>query len=1006
MAKRKFAYSKGIAEESAYSDPLSDCTGDFNILQFLDDSDTPVDSPVDSTRIPLHQVQGRNNTTVPDPINEMMYQNPARLPDSPPITDISGAGSSGSPSSASDSPYSPDTYQNYQGRVNLVHGNQSNGNGLILGVPPDVATQMLMPQELITQSHQLGNRILQHTLPSPQSDFMGAYTAQSTPAPLPQTSPSSANIRQVNSGGYMIQNNGYQVDPYTNMMNNVNEISPQNNADAATNRKRLRTDTHPSNNAAHIKNEPQKIYSLPSQLSIVPSPVTTDEFDDAFHQQAIKFSRFNEEQWAPLFDVNQRPLHQLEMHVVADKGFNYSNMDSCFVNQKKNHFQISVHIEAIDSHPPSFVKVGNELKLITEFKLAFCGVKSEMPSSEIQIKQSTTDRRPVPHDPVSLEIHERRMTKVTVPRLHFSETTMNNQRKNGRPNPDQKYFLLVVRLIACTADGLDPVVQAYQSEKVIVRASNPGQFEPPDSDVAWQKNGSTLFYNNGSVAIGMDRAMAPLTVGGDIYCSGVVHRPSDRRVKEEIHEVDTKDAMSRLAQIRVVGYSYKPEIALQWGLSEENRHRVGVIAQELAEILPDAVTDNGDFLQVDDSRIFYETVAAATELCRLTGNLEHKIEAVEKLSNKLAKLHKRRLNKDIGSMASGLSDLGFSDKASFMSSHLSLASTTPSCNSREKCRSREDRANDRKHRHCRNPSCHTSEPLLCSSRFTQGTIVTLVVVMAICLIAMSTLYVLDWHSRTFGYHRRDMPMIVTTTSPETVGNIGNIIEVNKDLWLPPSQPNVPPLAIVCENQHCHTYCCSGMSSQHHYDRSANTKYQKGDMLVGLREQRLTALIPISGSSRATISSHSPLPSGVNIEVITLNMTLDERYCVENSCQPRRGLYTLYVPISPFMPAIPIEIRIDTQDNGNYIDNCGSLRDFDQKACTFDQEPIKTEVSTRPVSRKITDEVYELSVGNYMQSAYRFRIGYSTESCNMSESQRGRSFDEYNIVFYRQCGASQ
>lgn len=48
---------------------------------------------------------------------------------------------------------------------------------------------------------------------------------------------------------------------------------------------------------------------------------------------------------------------------------------------------------------------------------------------------------------------------------------MNNQRKNGRPNPDQKYFLLVVRLIACTADGHDAIVQAYQSEKVIVRVS-------------------------------------------------------------------------------------------------------------------------------------------------------------------------------------------------------------------------------------------------------------------------------------------------------------------------------------------------------------------------------------------------------------------------------------------------------------------------------------------------------------------------------------------------------
>lgn len=63
------------------------------------------------------------------------------------------------------------------------------------------------------------------------------------------------------------------------------------------------------------------------------------------------------------------------------------------------------------------------------------------------------------------------MTKVTVPRLHFSETTMNNQRKNGRPNPDQKFFLLVVRLIACSTDGHEAIVQAYQSEKVIVRVS-------------------------------------------------------------------------------------------------------------------------------------------------------------------------------------------------------------------------------------------------------------------------------------------------------------------------------------------------------------------------------------------------------------------------------------------------------------------------------------------------------------------------------------------------------
>ena len=34
--------------------------------------------------------------------------------------------------------------------------------------------------------------------------------------------------------------------------------------------------------------------------------------------------------------------------------------------------------------------------------------------------------------------------KVAVGRLHFAETTSNNMRKKGKPNPAQKYFQLVV----------------------------------------------------------------------------------------------------------------------------------------------------------------------------------------------------------------------------------------------------------------------------------------------------------------------------------------------------------------------------------------------------------------------------------------------------------------------------------------------------------------------------------------------------------------------------------
>jgi hypothetical protein len=67
-----------------------------------------------------------------------------------------------------------------------------------------------------------------------------------------------------------------------------------------------------------------------------------------------------------------------------------------------------------------------------------------------------------------------------------------------------------------------------------------------------------------------------------------------------------------------------------------------VIAQELAEVLPDAVRDNGEYMSVDDTRVFYETVAAAQELCRLTGNLECKISQVEQISQKLARITQKR----------------------------------------------------------------------------------------------------------------------------------------------------------------------------------------------------------------------------------------------------------------------------------------------------------------------------------------------------------------------------
>uniref|UniRef100_A0A8C5PVB9 Myelin regulatory factor n=1 Tax=Leptobrachium leishanense TaxID=445787 RepID=A0A8C5PVB9_9ANUR len=452
----------------------------------------------------------------------------------------------------------------------------------------------------------------------------------------------------------------------------------------------------------------------------------TDSLNGSYldpNYQSIKWQPHLQNKWVTLYDANYKELPMPTYKVDADKGFNFSVGDDSFVCQKKNHFQVTVYIGMIGE--PKYVKTPEGILPMDCFFLKLNGVKLEAINQSISIEQSQSDRSKRPFHPVTLTLPPDQVTKVTVGRLHFSETTANNMRKKGKPNPDQRYFLLVVAL-QVQAQNQTYLVTAQSSERIIVRASNPGQFES-DSEVLWQRGQlqDTVFHH-GRIGINTERPDEALVVHGNVKIMGSLMHPSDVRAKEAIEEVDTTEQLKRISQMRLVHYHYKPEFASTVGL--DNTEETGVIAQEVQEILPDAVKKSGDvlcangetienFLVVNKERIFMENVGAVKELCKLTDNLETRIDELERWSRKLAKLRRldsmKSTNSHTGSQFSRAGSVPFKQRAPKVIGKTTSAPAHQSC---------------------------------VSQRFLQATIIALVIIMAFSVISMTTLYVLNLRS--------------------------------------------------------------------------------------------------------------------------------------------------------------------------------------------------------------------------------------------------------------------
>ncbi|XP_068258201.1 myelin regulatory factor-like protein [Nyctibius grandis] len=690
--------------------------------------------------------------------------------------------------------------------------------------------------------------------------------------------------------------------------------------------------------------------------------------------QALTWQPYQTSQWNSLFNSNYEKLPAVGYHIVTDKGFNFSATDDAFVCQKKNHFQITVHIR-ITGHP-KYVKTQLGGKPIEKFYLKAFGIKVEAPNQTIAIEQSQSDRSKKTFYPVKVDLPGDQITKVTLGRLHFSETTANNMRKKGKPNPDQRYFMLVVGLYAVSQDQFY-LLSANVSEKIIVRASNPGQFEN-DNDVLWQRGHvpETIVYH-GRVGINTDAPDEALVVCGNAKVMGRVMHPSDSRAKQNIREVDTNEQLRRIAQMRLVEYDYKPEFASVMGI--KNTHETGIIAQEVKELLPQAVREVGDvacddgekienFLMVDKDQIFMENVGAVKQLCKLTNNLEVRIEELEQWNKKLARL------KRMSSLKSTVSEESKVSRYSRATSLLPSKKSVP-LKSRKVCLSKRKES--------------------CSMKIFWVTVIALIAIMALCALTISTLYLLSIHDRRFETHPiyRQVVKLVTSSAVVLSPSTTTAALQGESTISQSTQPiSRIPEVNFCDILPCDkVYCCPI-----HQQKVKSLSYEKSNAQEKRNGCRLL-LIKIS-NGRPDLGNDWIDTTISSIQILETQQSIDSRYCSKN-LQCRSGNYSYVIPVNKHTPMdVEISLEINTTEPliiflckialGNYCSHYSSS-----------QNSRKDFLETTQGRQHI----WTLPVAKLYDSAYYFRVAVpGFAGCSTDPYFAGMFFTDYYFYFYRLC----
>lgn len=160
-------------------------------------------------------------------------------------------------------------------------------------------------------------------------------------------------------------------------------------------------------------------------------------------------------------------------------------------------------------------------------------------------------------------------------------------------------------------------------------------------DEGFNVNGQSYFYGtshfNGTVTVGTLSSNSSLTVYGTLTATGAITASSytatsDRRLKENIHKTDF-DWRHCLDNLNIVDFTFKSD--------KEKKINIGLIAQELREVLPEKYRDaivvedesENHYLSINEDKLVYIALLGLKDQVKKISELEDRLNKIEKLIN-------------------------------------------------------------------------------------------------------------------------------------------------------------------------------------------------------------------------------------------------------------------------------------------------------------------------------------------------------------------------------------